>query len=364
MCNVSFLLKIKILEYILILVDNNGMEKTLILIPSYEPDELLVNTINGLKEHNYDIMLVNDGSSKKYDEIFSLVEDKVSFYYSYQKNKGKGYALKYAYRQIKNNKLDYDFIITMDGDGQHSINDVLKIDALLHENDELVFGVRSFSKDVPFRSRFGNDFSKVTRSLLTKTYIRDDQCGLRGFPIRYLDELIKIVGRRYEYEMNQIVQFQIKQYPIITTPIETIYLDKNSRSHFSPFFDTFRIQCIIFLNGIPSVLCSALLLMSLLLMSVYDFSSYSQIALISFTWTFSLYHALITVIYPSLSYFRRLSKELLFGAIRLSGYFLSVTFLHAILHIYLPISVILSFLFAMSLNVFFSWVLRKVFRTF
>ena len=80
------------------------MEKTLILIPSYEPDELLVNTINDLKEHNYDIMLVNDGSSKKYDEIFSLVEDKVNFYYSYQKNKGKGYALKYAYRQIKNNK--------------------------------------------------------------------------------------------------------------------------------------------------------------------------------------------------------------------------------------------------------------------
>ena len=229
------------------------MREAVVLIPSYEPDELLINTVNELLAEDFPILLINDGSGKEFDPIFEHVKNKVK-YLSYTENKGKGYAMKYGYKHIKEFFPDAKYVITADGDGQHSTKDIIAVAEELQKNNELVFGVRDLNRDVPKKSKAGNTFSKATRSLLTKTYIQDDQCGLRGFPIRYLPDLIKLRGNRYEYEMNQITYFQMKQYPMITIPIQTIYLDGNSRSHFRPFKDTMKIQFAIWKNAIISFL--------------------------------------------------------------------------------------------------------------
>jgi dolichol-phosphate mannosyltransferase len=210
------------------------MKDAVILIPSYEPDDLLVNVVNELINEDFPILVVNDGSGKEFDHVFNQIKDKVK-YLEFSKNKGKGAAMKYGYSKLLELYPKAKYVITADGDGQHGLKDIIRVYEKLVETNQLVFGVRHFGKDVPFRSRFGNDFSKTTRSLLTKQYIQDDQCGLRGFPVRYLDELLKITGNRYEYEMNQMVVFQLMQAPIYTLEIETIYLDNNSRSHFAPF---------------------------------------------------------------------------------------------------------------------------------
>ena len=235
------------------------MKDAVILIPSYEPDELLINVVKELRENDFPILVVNDGSGEEFEPIFDKVKDEVK-YLAFEKNKGKGAAMKYGYSKLLEFYPEAKYVITADGDGQHSLKDIIRVYEKLVEKNELVFGVRSFGKEVPFRSRFGNDFSKFTRSLLTKQYIQDDQCGLRGFPVRYIPDLLKTVGNRYEYEMNQIVEFQMKQAPLYTLPIETIYLDNNSRSHFAPFKDTFRIQSIIFSHSIGALCCYALMI--------------------------------------------------------------------------------------------------------
>ena len=67
------------------------MKDTVVLIPSYEPDELLINTINELLENDFSILLVNDGSGKEFDPIFNQVKDKEHLkYLSYETNKGNG----------------------------------------------------------------------------------------------------------------------------------------------------------------------------------------------------------------------------------------------------------------------------------
>ena len=291
-------------------------KETVILIPSYEPDRYLINTVNELYSEGFNILVVNDGSSEKYDEIFAKILAKVK-YIKLEKNKGKGGALKEGYKNVLSIYPETKYVITADGDGQHSTKDIVKVNELLNEKDELVLGVRIFDKSVPFNSRFGNEWSKLYRGLLTKQYIEDDQCGLRGFPVRYIPELIKIKGKRYDYEMNQLTSFQLRQYPIITLPIDVIYLDSNSRSHFSRFWDTIRLHLKIFIQGIPSLLCFGSLIAGLILLYHFGYGYYHLAILGGYIASALLYLLISSIVQPSHKPLVRIGKELIYADIKM-----------------------------------------------
>ena len=226
-------------------MENSINKQTYILIPSYEPEKELIPLVDSLFDLGFDIILVNDGSKEQYDEIFDKVKDKV-IYLEQKPNKGKGAALRMGFSYANINNKDHKFVITVDGDGQHAVEDIVKMNELLHENKATtVFGVRTFDKNTPKRSRNGNFMSRLCRTQITKDFMQDDQCGLRGFPINMMNELLTIRGDHYEFEMNVICLFQLKRYKYIEMPVQTIYLDNNSNSHFSPGLDTYRIQTII-----------------------------------------------------------------------------------------------------------------------
>ena len=72
------------------------------VIPSFEPDENLINVVEELFINKYEIIVVDDGSGKKYKEIYDKIKEKAKII-SYQNNQGKGYALKRAFKFIKEN---------------------------------------------------------------------------------------------------------------------------------------------------------------------------------------------------------------------------------------------------------------------
>ena len=287
------------------------MKEAIILIPSYEPDQNLVNVVNSLFNDKFPILVVNDGSNDSFDALFDEIKDKVT-YLSYKDNHGKGYALKYGYKYILDNCKDIKYVITVDGDGQHSIEDINKMYSVLLEKDEVVLGVRDFDKDIPPKSKFGNWYSRINRSWLTKKYLPDDQCGLRGFPIRYIPYMIKIKGNRYEYEMNQIIRLQMMHVDIITLPIKTIYEGgKNSTTHFAPFMDTLRIHSLIAYHAIPCILCNLILISMMILAFHYtSLPTYAPIY-ISYLGVTLLYIALVNIIYPVRNRWASIGVELL-----------------------------------------------------
>ncbi len=339
------------------------MKDAVILIPSYEPDDLLVNTVRQLLDNDFPILIVNDGSGKEYDRVFNEVKPDVK-YLAFDVNRGKGAAMKYGFKMIPELFPDAKYIITVDGDGQHALKDIIRVYEKLVETNELVFGVRYFGKDVPFRSKFGNDFSKITRSWSTKTYIQDDQCGLRGFPVRYIPRLVKIKGNRYEYEMNQMCVFQNMQSPTYILPIETVYLDNNSRSHFAPFRDTFRIQTIIFCHSITAIIVNALIATLMILGFKYEMGPSIGITYACYTAGFLINFLIINIIYPTENFFRRLLKELLFTAIKMGTchlmLLLTVDLFGWTYYAMVPIFVIL----CSTINIPFAWLFRKIFPSF
>ena len=231
-------------------------EKTVVIIPAYEPSASFVDYARELLAKGFkELLVINDGSnatfSPIFDEIRTLENCTVS---EYPQNHGKGYALKHAFKIAKEKYSDDVFFITADCDGQHLPHDVERIaeEVALSPND-LVMGSRDFSLPfVPNRSRSGNVFTRRMYHFLYGLSLSDTQTGLRGFSYRLLDELLAIKGDRFEYEMNMLVVLHKNGRVIREIPIETVYneemQDGAKVSHYRPFRDSIRILSILFKN--------------------------------------------------------------------------------------------------------------------
>ena len=343
---------------------NQDTSRTYILIPSYEPDEKLVGLVKSLKSLGFAVILVNDGSSEKYDFIFDQVKEEV--HYLVQKpNRGKGQALRYGFSYANINHKDYDYVITCDGDAQHSVEDILRVNEALLKNKCTIFGVRKFDKNTPKRSRNGNFMSRLCRTMITKEYISDDQCGLRGFPISLMNELIQIRGDHYEYEMNVICTFQFKAFKYKELPIQTIYIDDNSSSHFSPALDTFRIQRTIWNFDLLALISFLITVIGYTALEVILSVNHIGIpSWITSSWALSFnvffYFGLQSLFFPTKRFGIRLLIEGIFFTIKGTiayGLFLLMVYLF---HWYTPISFFISLFLVCFLNFWIALLIYKI----
>lgn len=228
------------------------LKKAVVIIPSLEPDEALLKYCNNLISSGFDrLIIVNDGSSSEYDSIFNqIAEKKECILLKHAINLGKGRALKNAinYYMSMPDYSNYCGVITADSDGQHSVEDVLALqDELRLEKEELILGVRDFDSDnVPPKSKFGNKLTRSVFSVFHGVRLTDTQTGLRAIPNSIAAKYIDLFGERFEYETNMLVYTAVNGIPFREIPIETIYLDNNSGTHFNPIKDSLAIYKLLF----------------------------------------------------------------------------------------------------------------------
>ena len=108
-----------------------------------------------------------------------------------------------------------------------------------------MLGVRTFEGSVPFRSRWGNGWTRLLFRMLTGLAIRDTQTGLRGIPADLLERVASLPGDRYEYETRMLVDARHHASPPLQVPIKTVYLEGNKASHYRPFRDTLLTQAAL-----------------------------------------------------------------------------------------------------------------------
>ena len=234
---------------------------TTVIIPSLNPDEKIVSTVQSLIDEGFDdIVLVDDGSRDEFKHRFEEAKalGNVTLLV-HEVNKGKGRAMKTAFEYILKNRENHPNVITVDGDGQHLASDVKKCIELLEANPRaFVLGVRNFSlENVPARSKLGNTITRNVFRILCGIKVSDTQTGLRAIPFEHLELMTQIDGDRYEYETNQL--FAVKQAGIEFKEqvINTVYIEENQTSHFRPIRDSIRIYGII-IRYIASSLASTL----------------------------------------------------------------------------------------------------------
>jgi glycosyltransferase involved in cell wall biosynthesis len=223
--------------------------KVTALVPAYNPSKELLSLVNALSRSDFSaIVVVNDGCNRECDPIFAAVEkvDKVILL-RHAVNLGKGAALKTGLNHVYCYFADHIGVVTIDADGQHLIEDSLKVAEELKKYPEsLIMGVRNFGNDVPWRSKLGNTITKYLFGLLMGKKLADTQSGLRGIPRSFIPSLLKIGSNGYEFELDMLLACKYTYRQIVERPITTVYIDKNRSSHFNPFIDSMKIYFVLF----------------------------------------------------------------------------------------------------------------------
>jgi glycosyltransferase involved in cell wall biosynthesis len=221
-----------------------------VILPAYNPNGRLVDVVEGLVRAGFiRVIVIDDGSSQGAREYFDkiLAHQEVHLL-RHAVNLGKGRALKTGFNHWLNEFKDSDGVVTMDSDGQHAVEDVVKCceSHLRDYPSNLVIGCRNFSSsEVPIRSRFGNKLTRTVMSLFCGITITDTQSGLRCIPRTLVSLLMNAPGERYEFETNMLLLAKAKGFSPSEVPIKTIYLDNNVGSHFNPLLDSLKIYAII-----------------------------------------------------------------------------------------------------------------------
>jgi len=212
--------------------------KVIIVIPTYNNMETIKNVVNDVLSYDYPVIVVDDGSDKIVENLFTQEEQKNIYFVRHSENEGKGKAIISGIQKAK--ELAYTHVLSMDGDGQHLASEAyLLIDVCI--NDTIIIGARNFNLDnVPFGSRFGRWFSNIWAKLNTGKMITDSLSGYRIYPVSILE--LPIQTKKFDWEMEVLIRHAQSGKDIKEIAIECYYPVAEERvSHFRNFEDTMSI---------------------------------------------------------------------------------------------------------------------------
>ena len=214
--------------------------KTCVLIPSYNVSSSIGGVVKDVKAMGLEVIVVDDGST---DDTERAAADNGAIVMRHVKNLGKGASLKEGFDFILR-MTSFDFVIIMDGDGQHSPKDIQKF--IVHareQNDDIVIGNRmGFTRGMPIARKLTNRIMSSVLSVLCRQRIPDTQCGFRLIR-RGVLEKIKLESSKYDLESELLIKASRRNMKIASVPVESIYRDELSRIH--PVKDTVRFMNLL-----------------------------------------------------------------------------------------------------------------------
>ena len=146
------------------------------IIPAYNPDEHLVEVVRSIrKSSSHKIFVIDDGSDEIQQYVFQKLREEINdgslILLRHAVNMGEGAALKTVFNHILVTFPSIQGVVTLDSDGQHSVQDCLHVlDVLKKDKQTFVLGYRTFSKNIPLKSYIGNHISKSSIIISPKNY--------------------------------------------------------------------------------------------------------------------------------------------------------------------------------------------------
>lgn len=189
------------------------------VIPAYNEEKNIRDVLKEVKHYVSNVIVVDDGGK---DHTTDEAKKEEVIVLRHVLNLGKGSAMKtgcdYA---IKNGA---EKIILLDADGQHDPKFIPDFIKALYEVD-LVFGTRTFTKDMPLLFRFGNAFITLILKMFYHYNLKDTQSGYRGFN-KKIYQKIRWKSSSYSVESEMIARAGNNRISFKEVPISTIYNDK------------------------------------------------------------------------------------------------------------------------------------------
>ena len=199
--------------------------KILLIIPAYNEEKSILNTVNTILEYNtknktnYDYIVINDGSRDSTEEI--LTKNKINHIKLIQ-NLGIGGAVQTGYKYARIN--DYDIAIQYDGDGQHDVSYVKDIVKPIIEGEaNMVIGSRFVDNNLDgFKSssarRAGIKLISGFIRLLTFKKVYDPTSGFRAVDKKTIEFFSANYPPEYPEPVSEVTvlkkKLKIKEVPV------------------------------------------------------------------------------------------------------------------------------------------------------
>ncbi len=163
-----------------------------VIIPAFNEENTIgdiVREIRALQPH-FEILVINDGSTDTTAVAASAAGAKV---YSHPYNIGNGASIKTGIR-----KAQGEFLVFLDGDGQHDPGEIETLLSYLPEFD-MVVGSRKISDQSSFLRGIGNLMYNRFASYVAKFKVQDLTCGFRAVKADIVRNFVYLLPNTYSY---------------------------------------------------------------------------------------------------------------------------------------------------------------------
>lgn len=190
--------------------------KLVCVVPVYNEADLIINTINNLKQVKIidEIVVVNDGST---DNTLDIVKKLNIRFINLKKNYGKGYAIKTAIQT-----LEYDYIAFIDGDlGDTSIEVENLILPVINGKTDVTIAQFSKKDTINYtKGGFGivKKFAKYGIFFFTNKELDNSLSGQRVYKKEVIKK-IDYIPNNYGIEVAMTIQTLNNGFSILEVPV-------------------------------------------------------------------------------------------------------------------------------------------------
>jgi glycosyltransferase involved in cell wall biosynthesis len=213
-----------------------------IVIPAKNEEEGLAATLPGLRQKypEAEIIVVSDGSM---DRTVQICEEQGVMVISHPYSKGNGAAIKAGARAATG-----DYIVFMDGDGQHDPADIERFLYKIEEGYDLVVGARSgLSSQASIARWSANSLYNMLASWMVNREIPDLTSGFRCVNRRKFLSFLYLLPNGFSYPTTSTMAFFRAGYSVGFVPITVS--KRLGKSHINILRDGIRFFLIIFKIG-------------------------------------------------------------------------------------------------------------------
>ena len=214
---------------------------TAALIPAYYEEKNIREVATRTARQLDCVLVVDDGSSDRTSDEARAAGVLVE---KHANNAGKGAAIKTGLRALLG-RGEIEFILILDGDGQHLPEEVPHFLTAANETGApFVVGNRMGDvRSMPFVRKCTNRYMSWTISRVIGQRVPDTQCGFRLFHRSLAAEFLATESTAFDFETEMLAIAARKGCAIAAAAVSTVYGDEVSKIH--PLRDTLKFFSLL-----------------------------------------------------------------------------------------------------------------------
>ena len=191
-----------------------------IVIPAYREEKAISSVVRDIRRvmdmtgRSYEILVVDDGSD---DETAGEAERAGARILSHPYNIGNGAAVKTGIRNARG-----EILITLDGDGQHSPEDIPR---LLEKMDayDMAVGARTGTSEASFHRTTANRVYNWFATYMCRRRIEDLTSGFRAIRTNIARRFVPLLPNTFSYPTTITMAVVRSGYSLVYVPIKTTH---------------------------------------------------------------------------------------------------------------------------------------------